>query len=251
MTRVALTLDEYATRYEHVKLDRTEGVLEVTVHTGDNSLVWTGQSHDELAHCFGNIASDPDNKVVLLTGVGDAFCDQIDFSSFNLSTPHDWAEIMFEGQALLNNMLAIQVPVISAINGPSTVHPEVPVLADIIVASDTVRFSDSPHFASGIVPGDGAHVVWMHILGPTRGRFFLLTGQELDAAKALEYGVVSEVVPFSDVRSRAREHAHEMAKKPMLARRFARSVVTREWKRLMHENLAFGLAHEALAALDL
>ena len=221
------------------------------MHTDGGPLVWTSTSHDELAYCFDVIACDPDNAVVILTGAGDAFCPSIDFSSFKLGTPHDWAEIIFEGQRLLNNALAIQVPVIAAINGPALVHPEVPLLSDIIIASDTVKFSDSPHFASGIVPGDGAHVVWSHLLGNTRGRYFLLTGQELDAQQALDYGVVSEVLPLDQVLPRARELATTIAAKPMMARRYTRSVLTREFKRLMHENLGYGIAHEALAALDL
>ena len=107
-------------------------------------------------------------------------------------------------------------------------HPEVPVLSDIIIAADTTTFSDTPHFASGIVPGDGAHIVWTHVLGPQRGRYFLLTGQELNAQQALDYGVVSEVLPADQVYARARELAEQIAAKPLLARRYARQVVTRE-----------------------
>jgi enoyl-CoA hydratase/carnithine racemase len=251
MTRIAPVFEDYRDRYEHVRLEREDGILEVTVHTEGKPLVWTSQAHDELAYCFHQIASDPDNKVVLLTGAGDAFCPTIDFTSFNLGTPHDWAEIIHEGQQLLNNLLSIQVPVICALNGPALVHPEIPVLSDVIIAADTVEFSDSPHFASGIVPGDGAHVVWTHILGPNRGRAFLLLGETLTAQKALEYGVVHELLPPGEVYTRARGIAETIAGKPMLARRYARQVLTRELKRLMHENLGFGLAHEALAALDL
>jgi enoyl-CoA hydratase/carnithine racemase len=250
--RIAPELKEYQDRYENIRLERSDdGVLEVTVHTDGGPLVWTSTAHDELAYCFEQISCDPDNAVVILTGSGDAFCPEIDFSSFNLGTPHDWAEIIFEGQRLLNNLLAIQVPVISAINGPALVHPEIAVINDIIIASDTVKFCDSPHFPSGIVPGDGAHVVWTHVLGSTRGRYFLLTGQELDAERSLEYGVVNEVLPLGEVLPRARELAAGIAAKPMMARRYARAVLTRPLKQLMHENLGYGITHEALAALDL
>lgn len=252
MVRIAPQLKDYKDRFRTVKIERDDkGILEVTVHTDGGPLVWTSEAHDEQAYAFEAISTDPDNKVVLLTGAGDGYCPSIDFASFNLGTPHDWAEIIFEGQRLVNNLLAIQVPVICALNGPALVHPEVPVLSDIIVASDTTTFCDSPHFPSGIVPGDGAHVVWTHVLGPQRGRYFLLTGQELSAQQALDYGVVSEVLPADQVLARARELAAQIAAKPMMARRYARSVLTREWKRLMHDQLAYGFTHEALAALDL
>lgn len=251
MTRIAPVFEDYRDRYENIRLEREDGILEVTVHTDGKPLVWTSRAHDELAYCFHQIASDPDNKVVLLTGAGDAFCPDIDFTSFSLGTPHDWAEIIHEGQMLLNNLLSIQVPVVCALNGPALVHPEIPVLSDVIIASDTAAFSDSPHFASGIVPGDGAHVVWTHLLGLNRGRAFLLLGEEMNAQQALDFGVVHQVLPADQVYARAREVAESIAAKPAMARRYARQVLTREIKRLMHDNLGFGLAHEALAALDL
>jgi enoyl-CoA hydratase/carnithine racemase len=251
MSRINPAFDEYASRYDHIQLTREDGVLQVTFHTEGKSLVWTSRAHDELAYCFTDIACDPENKVVVLTGAGEAFCSQIDFTSFNLGTATDWSHIMFEGQRLLTNLLAIEVPVIAAINGPATIHPEIPVLSDITIASDTTTFQDAPHFPSGIVPGDGAHIVWTHVLGPQRGRYFLLTGQEIGAKQALDYGVVNEVLPAGEVLPRALSLAKTIAAKPALARRYTRVVLTREIKRLMHEQLGLGLAHEALGALSL
>lgn len=251
MTAIAPTLDEYAAKYDHVRLDREDGILQVTVHTGGGSLIWTSQAHDELAYCFNDIACDPENKVVILTGAGESFCAEIDFGSFSLGTAADWSHIIFEGQRLVNNLLLIEVPVISAINGPVLVHPEIPLLSDITIAAEHATFQDSPHFPSGIVPGDGAHTVWTHILGPQRGRYFLLTDQKLEAKQAVDYGAINEVVRAEEVLPRARALAENIAAKPALARRYARVVLTREIKRLMQDQLSLGLAHEALAALSL
>lgn len=251
MVSIAPKLEDYATKYEHVRLDREDGVLKVTLHTDGDSLVWTGQAHDELAYCFHDIACDRENKVVVLAGAGDSFCAEIDFTTFNLGTAADWSHIIFEGQRLINNLLLIEVPVISAINGPVLVHPEVPLLSDITVAAESATFQDSPHFPSGIVPGDGAHTVWTHILGPQRGRYFLLTDQKLEAKQALDYGAINEVVADEEVLDRALEIARTIAEKPELARRYARVLLTREIKRLVQDQLSLGLTHEALAALSL
>jgi enoyl-CoA hydratase/carnithine racemase len=251
MTRIAPTFADYEQKYANIAFERNDGILEMTLHTEGKPLVWSATAHDEIAYAFEDVANDPDNKVVILTGAGDAWCPEIDFASFNLATAGAWAEIIHEGQRLLTSMLAIQVPVICAVNGPVLNHPEIPVLGDIVLASETATFSDSPHFASGIVPGDGAHIVWTHLLGPNRGRYFLLTGQVLDAHQALAYGAVSEVLPPDQLMTRAREHAANIAAKTPLARRYARAVITRQWKRLMVNDLGFGLAHEALGVLDL
>lgn len=246
------TFAEYANRYENIRLERDEsGVLTVTVHTGDGSLIWSSVAHDELAYCFADIAADKETRVVILTGEGDDFCTEIDFSSFALGNPSEWTHVVFHGQRLMNNLLSIEVPVIGAFNGPARIHPDLLLMSDVTVASATTVLQDAPHFGNGLVPGDGAHVVWMYVLGPQRGRYFLMMNQELDAVTALDWGVINEVVEPGRVLDRAREIAAELAAKPDVGRRYTRSVLTREWKRLMHEQLGYGLVHEALGVLDL
>jgi enoyl-CoA hydratase/carnithine racemase len=250
MASIAPTFDDYRHKYQNIALERTDGILEMTLHTNEKSLIWSSVAHDELAYCFADIANDRENKVVILTGAGETFCQEIDVASFDLGTAHDWDHIIYEGRKLLNNLLAIEVPVVSAVNGPVIFHPEIPVLANVVIASDTATFQDAPHYMSGVVPGDGAHIVWTHLLGANRGSYFLLTGQLLDARAALEYGAVNEVVPGEQLMARAREIAEQIAAKPLLTRRYARTALTLEWKRLMHEGLGYGLTMEALAAVD-
>lgn len=252
MSRLAPRLADYKDRYRNITLTRDDrGVLLMTLHTNGGNFVWSAESHEELAFCFADIGGDRENRVIVMAGTGDAWCDTIDFSSFNLTTPADWDLTFYEGRKLLNNLLDIEVPVISAINGPARFHPEIPVMSDIIIASDTALFQDGPHFPAGIVPGDGAHVVWTHVLGPNRGRYFLLMGQELDARQSLDYGVVHEVLPQDQVLARALEIAGVFAGKTDLALRYARVTLTQRYKRLMHEGLSLGLSLEALAAVDL
>lgn len=182
-------LEQYKDRYENIELYRTdEGVLVMRFHTDGGPLVWSALAHEELGYCFTDVGADRENKVVVMTGTGTNWCADINAGSFKLSTAGEWDLTFYDGRRLLNNLLDIEVPVISAINGPARIHPEIPVMSDIVIASDTALFQDAPHFMSGIVPGDGAHVVWPHLLGPNRGRYFLIMGQEIDAAKALDWG---------------------------------------------------------------
>jgi enoyl-CoA hydratase/carnithine racemase len=244
-------LDQYRERYENIALSRDDdGVLLLRLHTNGGPLVWSALAHEELGYCFTDVGADRENKVVVMTGTGGSWCQEIDAASFRLSTPGDWDVTFWEGRRLLNNLLDIEVPVISAINGPARIHPEIPVLSDIVIANEHALLQDAPHFMSGIVPGDGAHIVWPHLLGPNRGRYFLLMGQEINAALALEWGVVSEVVASEALLDRAMEIARTIAAKPMLTRRYTRVALTQRYKRLMHEGLGVGLALEALAATD-
>jgi enoyl-CoA hydratase/carnithine racemase len=235
MSLMTPQFSQYQHKYQNIRLERgDDGVLVMTLHTKGKSLVWSAQVHEEV-----------------MTGTGDNFCADFDMQSFRVRTPVDWDMIHFDGRRLLANVLDIEVPVIGAVNGPARIHAELPVMSDIVIASDTALFQDSTHFTFGFVPGDGAHIVWPHVLGPNRGRYFLLTGQEIDAATAATLGVVAEVLPQKDVLVRAIELARHIAEKPFLARRYTRMLLTQRYKRLVHEGLNLGLAVEALAATEM
>ena len=96
---------------------------------------------------------------------------------------------------LITNVLDVDVPMISAVNGPCNMHSEVPLMGDIVLASEDAYFQDASHFPRGQVPGDGQHVIWSYLAGHNRARYFLLTGKKLGAAEAKEWGVVNEVLP--------------------------------------------------------
>jgi len=246
-----VTLDHYRDKYDCAQLSRTgTGVLLVRLHTGGGPLVWSSQVHNELGFLFSDIGADRENRVVVLTGTGEAWCQQIDAASFRLSSAAEWDVVYWEGRRLLKALMDIEVPVVCAVNGPAIFHPEIPVLNDVVIAAETATFQDAPHFVSGIVPGDGAHVVWTNLLGINRGRYFLLTGQVLDAQAALDCGVVSEVVAPDLLLDRALEIAGRMAENPTLTLRYSRVALTQKLKRLLAEGLETGLAVEALAALD-
>ena len=103
--------------------------------------------------------------------------------------------------------------------------PSLPSLCDIVIASENAAFQDAPHFPNGIVPGDGVHVVWPLVLGPNRGRYFLLTGQKLSAREALAHGLVARVVAREAWLEEAKRVAREIATKGPIAVRLAKEAV--------------------------
>jgi enoyl-CoA hydratase/carnithine racemase len=243
-------LEEYADKYQTVKMERRNGILQATFHTRGGSLKWGEAPHREFGHAFTDIGSDPENKVVILTGTGDDYCAEFDGPRATRRTPRDWDKVYWEGKRLLMNLLDIEVPIISAVNGPALIHAEIAVLSDIVLASENAAFQDAPHFPRGVVPGDGVHVVWPLLLGQNRGRYFLLTGQKLSAREALGLGVVSEVLPRQELLPRAWQLAEQLAERPPLTLRYTRVAITLQLKRLMQDMLGYGLAVEGLAAVD-
>lgn len=243
--------DGYRSKYQNIRMKRRNGVLEVTFHTNGGSMVWDEATHREFAYAFTDIGADVENKVVIITGAGDDFCTQIVADAWDLSAPRKWDKVYWEGKRLIQNLLDIEVPIISAVNGPCTIHSELAVLNDIVLASETAYFQDAAHFAFfNAVPGDGVHIIWPLLLGMNRGRYFLLTGQKLSAQEAKDLGVVNEVLPADKVLARAWELAEEMAQKPVLALRYTRVALTHRLKRLMQEGTGYGLALEGHGLVD-
>ena len=163
---------DYFNRYENVAMERTDsGILTVRLHTDGGPIVFTGQAHRDLARAFAEIGDDRDNKVVILTGSGDVFMDEIDGASLGeIFKPGEWDKIYWEGRRVLQRLLEIEAPIVAAVNGPATVHSEYVLLADITVASEDAVFADKPHLGFGIVPGDGIHVIYEELLGERRRR---------------------------------------------------------------------------------
>jgi enoyl-CoA hydratase/carnithine racemase len=243
-----MKLEAYAAKYQHVAFDRKDGVLELRLHTQGGPLVWSPLAHRELGDAFADVASDSETKVVILTGSGDAFLDSLDVDAF-AKAGTSWDTTWWEGKRLLTNLIDIEVPVIGVVNGPATVHAELAVLSDIVLASETAVFADAPHFAFDTVPGDGVHLVWQHLLGANRGRYFLLTAQRIAAREALELGVVNEVLPRTAVLARAHELARGLASRPLSLLRYTRAALTMQLRRLLLDGLSHGLALEGCGTL--
>jgi enoyl-CoA hydratase/carnithine racemase len=238
----------YEKKYQNLSFHRENGVLEITLHTKGQSLIFNGHTHEELVDAFYNVGNDPENRVVILTGAGDAFCKEINPEGFDFFTPEGYDKIFKEGRRILENLLNIEVPMIAAINGACLLHTEYALVCDMILASEDAEFQDLPHLNFGIVPGDGVHVLWPEVIGSVRGRYFLLTQQKLSARQALEFGAVNEVLPRARLLPRARELAQGLLKYNDLTLRYTRIALTQRLKRLLAEGMPIGLALEGMSA---
>jgi enoyl-CoA hydratase/carnithine racemase len=243
--------DSYQDGFPHAALTRSpEGMLEVVLHTDGGTLVFNGYVHEEFVELFHRIGQDVDNRVVILTGAGEAFIDRIDAEGFDFFSPRGYDKIYREGKKVLANLLDIPVPVIAALNGPTTVHSEYVLLADIVIATPDTVFQDKPHLAFGIVPGDGIHSLWPEVIGSIRGRTFVLTQQIIGAEEAKALGVISEIVPRERLLGRAREIAGRIAKLPPLTASYTRVALTQKLRRIVDESVGYGLALEGISAAD-
>jgi enoyl-CoA hydratase/carnithine racemase len=243
----------YFNAYRSLRLTRdANGVLLAEFHSDGGPFTFTAQDHTDFVDAFYRIAQDRANKIVILTGAGDEFISSIDFASFgNVADPGVWSQVHDEGTQLLENLANIRVPVIAAIEGRAHVHSEYALLANLIVAAEGATFHDAPHFAGGIVPGDGIFTTWSYRAGAGRAEAFLLNPKPLTARTAHEWGVVAEVVPNGKALSRARETARQYLKVPEVTRRNTRVHFIQPLKERLIREVGYGLALEGASAADL
>jgi enoyl-CoA hydratase/carnithine racemase len=231
-------------RWDNVAVARRGGVTELRLHTRGEPLVWSVGAERDLTEAFTWLQTDDATKVVLLRGSGGAWCRDIDLEGFaDLS----WEEVWLRGRRLLSSLDDVPVPVVAAVNGPVTVHPEVPVMADIVLAAEHAEFADHVHFVRGVVPGDGVNLVWKDLLGTTRANYFLLTGEVLAAREAQRLGVVNEVMPAEKLTERAHDLAARMAINSRRVLLYTKAALSIGSRRDVRTGVSHGLAVQGAA----
>ena len=173
--------------------------------------------------CSPDISGDRELDVVIFTGTGDSFIDKYGPINKKGKFPahYDYgAEKLdmkgFYGRTRHMNMLDIQVPIIAAVNGPCSIHSELPVMCDIVLASDDAFFQDSAHVPRGFDPATACTSP-----GPApSARTALATSCSPDKScrpkKAFDYGAVNEVLPRDQLMDRAWELARYLNAAPAI-----------------------------------
>ena len=248
-----MTEPAYFTGFKNFEFTRSpSGVLTLRFHTDGGPATFTGQMHTDLPRALAEIGDDRDNRVLVLTGTGDRFMADIDGPSLgDITKPAEWDRSIAEGRRVMQRLVDLEMPIVAAVNGPATVHSEYVLVADIVIAADTTYFSDFPHPAFGLAPGDGIFLVWEETIGLNRARYLTLTQGSFTAQQAEQWGAVAEVLPLDQVLPRAQELAENLAAKPQLLSRYLAVTVRQRLSSRMAEAYLLGSALEGLTGADL
>jgi enoyl-CoA hydratase/carnithine racemase len=240
-------------KFKFVRLLHQDGILQISIHLNGGPAVWDaapGGVADELCETLYLPGRDPDVRVVILTGTGNKFVTNV-AAMDKLPDTAFWTRVFQKEREMMHNLLNLEAPVIGAVNGPAFVHAELVAMSDIVLAAETAVFADKAHVLGNVVPGDGVHVWWPMVLGPNRGRHFLLTGAEIPAAEAKELGFVAEVMAPDKLLERAWEIARDLAARPPQMLRYTRVALTQHIKRRMLDDLGYGLILEGMGLMSL
>jgi enoyl-CoA hydratase len=230
---------------------RDNGVLWVELNRPERRNAISPEMHEELAPLFERIASDRHVSVIVLTGAGDkAFCVGADFAGMqsNLEAGYEdgHPHLMLGSSRIVRAQLAIPQPIIAAVNGDAIgLGATMALFCDIVLVADHARIAD-PHVKAGIVAGDGGAILWPLLLGLHRGKEYLLTGDIMTAAEALQFGLVNHVYPKERLLAEAEAFAARLAAGPQVAIQFNKRLANADLSDRVTRLLDTSLAMEAI-----
>jgi enoyl-CoA hydratase/carnithine racemase len=209
---------------------------------------------DAFAEAAARINADRSIRAVILTGAGKAFSAGGDVKAMRekggaFAGPGVTIRERYRNgiHRIVRSVWNIEVPVIAAVNGPAIgLGNDVACLADTRIASDTAIFG-ATFLKIGLVPGDGGAWLLPRVIGMARASELLYTGDTIDAATALSWGLVSRVVPAASLMDEARKLAGRMAAQPPDVLRMTKKLL-REGQSVSFDNIMeLSAAMQALA----
>ena len=206
---------------------------------------------DLFADAAARINADRDVRCAILTGAGKAFSAGGNLKSmrersgsFAGAGVHIRERYRGGIHKLVRALWGVEVPMIAAINGPAIgLGNDVACLADMRIAADSAVFG-ATFLKVGLVPGDGGAWILPRTIGMARASELFFTGDTIDAATALSWGLVSRVVPAAHLMDEARVLAERVCRQP--------PDVLRMTKKLMREGqgASFDTIMEMSAAMQ-
>ena len=226
--------------YETILVERRGGVAIVTINRPEKRNALNIQTRTEGAAILDELSADDSARVVVLTGAGDkAFIAGADIAEFAERTAIQQREVMLD-RSLFNAIDGFSKPIIAMVNGYCLGGGcEVALACDLRISSDKASFGQ-PEINLGIIPGGGGTQRLTRLVGEGKSMELILTGELMEAAEAKAIGLVNDVVPAAELRTRVLGLAARIAEKSPIALRMAKEAV----KTAARMNLREGLDRE-------
>jgi enoyl-CoA hydratase len=201
--------------FRHLTFEsRPNGVLVVTINRPEVLNAANARLHWEFTQIWPVVDADPKTRVVVVTGAGKAFSAGGDLSLVEdmAGNPDALTRTMREASDLVYNMINLDKPVVSAINGVAVgAGLVVALMADVSIISETARFTDG-HTRLGVAAGDHAAILWPLLCGMAKAKYYLLTADFIDGREAERIGLVTMCLPPDQVMPKALDVADRLAR---------------------------------------
>ncbi len=178
-----------------------------------------------LLSVFASLKDDERVKGIVLTGEGKSFCAGADISEMARMTPADAASLSELGQKLMFAVEKVGKPVVAAVNGHALGGGlELALACDFIVAAESAVFA-APEILLGIMPGFGGTQRLPRLIGKSRAKEMIFTGEQVSAEKAYDLGLVNRVFPVDTLLDEAIKIVKTICNRGVLSLRVAKEII--------------------------
>ncbi|MCS3799887.1 enoyl-CoA hydratase/isomerase family protein [Niastella sp. OAS944] len=191
--------------YSAITTSNENGILLITINRPDKLNALNKTVLDELNTIIDEVYSNNSIKSAIITGAGaKAFVAGADISEFQGLKHSEGMHLAQKGQNIFRKIEDSPKPIIAAVNGFALGGGcELAMACHFRIASDNAKFGQ-PEVNLGLIPGYGGTQRLTQLIGKGRAIELLITGNMLNAATALQYGLVNYVVPQEELLTKAR-----------------------------------------------
>ncbi|AEB94394.1 3-hydroxypropionyl-CoA dehydratase [Metallosphaera cuprina] len=228
--------------YETLETKKEGNLFWITLNRPDKLNALNSKLLEELNRAVSEGESDPEVRVIIITGKGKAFCAGADITQFNQLSPTDAWRFSKRGREVMDKIESLSKPTIAMINGYALGGGlELALSCDIRIAAEEAQLG-LPEINLGIYPGYGGTQRLTRIVGKGRALEIMMTGDRLSGKDAERYGLVNRVTPLSNLEQETRKLAEKIARKSPVSLALIKEVVNKG----LDSPLASGLSLESI-----
>jgi 2-(1,2-epoxy-1,2-dihydrophenyl)acetyl-CoA isomerase len=239
------------TEYKTLLFDVRDNVAHLTLNRPDAANSINEDMGKDLMHAALRCDEDPEIRAVLISGAGKIFSgggDLKDFISKGDQLPYHIKEITTYLHAAISRLTRMDAPVVAAVHGAvAGAGMSIAIACDIVVAAETTRFMVA-YTRAGLVPDGSSTYFLPRIVGLKRALELTLTNRMFSAQEALQWGLITRVVPDNELLAQARAIAVQLAEGPTRAYGISKRLLHSGWMETLEtqmENESQAIANSA------
>lgn len=211
--------------FETIKLEQDGFIGKLTIARPEALNALNSQVLDELDKALDEVSANKELRVLIVTGEGRSFVAGADIKEMASLSPIEGKEFGKKGLGVFRKLEKLEIPTIAAVNGFALGGGcELAMSCDFRIANEKATFGQ-PEVGLGILPGFGGTQRLQRLVGQGWAKYLIYTARNIKAPKALEIGLVQEVLPVDEFEARVDELANIVANNAPIGVRLAKEAI--------------------------
>jgi enoyl-CoA hydratase/carnithine racemase len=205
-----------------IEVTLADGILTIRFNRAEKKNAITAAMYQAMADALGRAEADPEVRVVLFAGRGDAFTAGNDLKDFLADPPNSLDAPVYQ---FLRRLSTAEKILMAAVKGAAVgIGTTMLLHCDLVLAGSSAKFA-LPFVTLGLVPEAASSLLLPRLIGHQRTAELLLLAEPFDAAKAQSFGLVNKVVDDDEVEAAALAMARKIAQRPPAAVRLTKKLL--------------------------